>query len=152
MEIPKIDETKLPLVKKIIEEINHFIIDENCDQDCTKIQELAKQLRKTVGNENLNIDPFLYYSSYTTLEDVAMMALMPIPKKTGLSDKEIEELIYKIANIEFGEATTDYFLKVLKLETGLNNITDYIFNPDQIGMDLNASTEEIIKKILDDKK
>ena len=38
------------------------------------------------------------------------------------------------------------------METGLNNITDYIFNSDEIGFALDASPEEIITKILSDKK
>lgn len=152
MKIPNIDETKLPIVKEIIEDINHFVIDENCDADSLEIQNLAKKLRETVGKEDLSIDPFLYYSSYTTLDDVAMMALLPTPQKSGLSDEEIKEIILKIANVEFEESITDYFLKVLKLETGLRNIIDYIFNPNQVGLDLHASTEEIIEKIMHDKK
>lgn len=152
MKIPNIDETKLPIVKEIIEDINHFVIDENCDTDSLEIQNLAKKLRETVGKEDLSIDPFLYYSSYTTLDDVAMMALLPTPQKSGLSDEEIKEIILKIANVEFEESITDYFLKVLKLETGLRNIIDYIFNPDQVGMDFHASIEEIIEKIMHDKK
>lgn len=42
MKIPNIDETKLPIVKEIIEDINHFVIDENCDADSLEIQNLAK--------------------------------------------------------------------------------------------------------------
>lgn len=98
------------------------------------------------------IDSFLYYSSYTTLEETAMMALMPIPQKTGLSVEEIKELVLKIANVEFSEAETDYFLKVLKLETGLHNLIDYIYYPELVGMDKDADIEEIIKKIIADKK
>lgn len=80
------------------------------------------------------------------------MALLPTPQKSGLSDEEIKEIILKIANVEFEESVTDYFLEVLKLETGLRNIIDYIFNPDQVGMDSHASIEEIIEKIMHDKK
>lgn len=156
MELPKIDETKLPEVKEIIDEINHIVIDENCDEESPEVKELAQKLREVTGKEELSIAPFMYYSSYTTLEDAATMALLPIPQKSGLSDEEIRHLIGKIASAEivcsYGEAINDYFLDILKLETGLDNITDYIFNPDEIGMDLHASIEEITERIIADRK
>lgn len=156
MELPKIDETKLPAVKEIIDEINHFVIDENCDEESPEVKELAQKLREVTGKEELSIALFMYYSSYTTLEDAATMALLPIPQKSGLSDEEIRDLIGKIASADivcsYGEAINDYFLDILKLETGLDNITDYIFNPDEIGMDLHASIEEITERIIADRK
>lgn len=155
MKSPEIDETKLPAVKKIIDEINHFVVDENCDEESSELKELAQKLREVTGKETLSIEPFMYYSSYTTLEDAAMMALLPTPQKSGISDEEIRELIGKIANAEIlvshGEAANDYFLEVLELETGLDNITDYIYNPDAVGMEPDASLEEIIEKIIADK-
>jgi len=156
MEFPKIDDEKLPLVKKIIDEINYFVVDEKCDEESPEVKKLAQRLREVTGKAELGIDPFLYYSSYTTLEEAAAMALLPAPQKTGLSDAEIRELISKIASAEivcsYGEAVNDYFLNLLELETGLDNITDYIYNPDEVGMDLHASVEDIINKILADRK
>lgn len=152
MEYPKIDETKLQIVEEIIDKINYFIVDENYDEESTEIKELSQKLREVTGKKDLSIDSFLYYSSYTTLEETAMMALMPIPQKTGLLVEEIKELVLKIANVEFSEAETDYFLKVLKLETGLHNLIDYIYYPELVGMDKDADIEEIIKKIIADKK
>lgn len=154
MEFPKIDETKLPAVKEIIDEINRFVIDENCDEDSPEVKDLAQKLREVTGKENLSVCPFVYYSSYTTLEDAATMALLPTPQKSGLSDEEIRNLIGKIARAEIvcshGEAINGYFIDVLKLETGLDNVFDYLYNPDKIGLDRQASIEEITERIIAD--
>lgn len=156
MEFPKIDETKLPAVKEIIDEINHFVVDENCDEDSPEVRGLAQKLREVTGKEECNVYPFLYYSSYTTLEDAAIMALLPTPQKSGLSDEEIRNLIGKIARAELvclhGEAINGYFIDVLKLETGLDNVFDYLYNPDEVGMDRHASIEEITERIIADRK
>jgi len=89
----------------------------------------SQEKQQVTGKAELGIAPFLYYSSCMTLEEAAAMALLPAPQKTGLWDAEIREL-----------------------ETGLDNITDYIYNPDEVGMDLHASVEDIINKILADRK
>lgn len=156
MEFPKIDEAKLPAVEDIIDEINHLVIDENCNEESPEVKELTQKLRKVTGKKELSIAPYMYYSSYTTLKDAATMALLPTPQKSGLSDVEIRELIGKIARAEiislYGEAINNYFLDILKLETGLDNIIDYMYNPDEIGMDRHASVEEITERIITDKK
>ena len=156
MEFPKIDETKLPAVEKIIDEINRYVIDENCDEDSPEVKKLSQKLREVTGREKLNIYPFMYYSSYTTLKDAATMALLPTPQKLGLSDEELRNLIGKIARAEImcshGEAINGYFIEVLKLETGLDNVFDYLYNPDRIGMERHASIEEIIERIIADRK
>ncbi|MDE5782565.1 MAG: hypothetical protein K2I03_14005, partial [Lachnospiraceae bacterium] len=59
--------------------------------------------------------------------------------------------IFEYNQIE-DEAELDYWMNVLEIETGLNNITDYIFYPDLVGLELDASLDEIIAKILIDKK
>lgn len=46
----------------------------------------------------------------------------------------------------------DYMLKVLEVETGLDNITDYVYYPEEVGLDPDASFEEIVEKILLDRK
>lgn len=149
MEFPKIDETKLPVVKEIIKEINHFVVDEDCDEKSPEVKKLAQKLQEVTGKKELSVEPFMYYSSYTTLDDAATKALLPIPQKSGLSDEEIRDLIGKIARAEIiylhGEAMNDYFLDVLKLETGLDNLIDYIWN-------LDVSIEEIIERVIADKK
>lgn len=152
MECPKIDETKLQAVKEIIDEIDYFAVDKHCDEDSPELKDLAQKLQEVTGKKDLSIRPFIRYSSCISLETAAKMALLPIPQKRDLTDEEIKEIVLKIANVEFDEATIDYFLKVLKLETGLYNITDYIYYPELVGMDKEADMEEIIKKIIADKK
>lgn len=57
----------------------------------------------------------------------------------------------KIANVEYSESEMDYQLDVLEKETGLINVSDYIFYPNLIGLELNADVQEIIAKILADR-
>lgn len=152
MKYPTLDKVKLKEVEDIIEEINHLVIDENCDEESLELQAMTIKLREVTGKDDLSILPFMYYSSYTTLEDAAITALMPTPQKMGLSKEEIKELIGKIINAEilelYGEAMNDYFVEVLELETGLDNILDYLYNPTEIGLDRDASVEDIIEKIM----
>lgn len=76
---------------------------------------------------------------------------MPAPEKQGLSDDELTDIITKIIKCEYDEAETDYQLKVLERETGLINISDYIFYPDEVGLAFNAGINDIVSKILSDK-
>ncbi|MBQ1992188.1 MAG: hypothetical protein II233_05365 [Clostridia bacterium] len=76
---------------------------------------------------------------------------MSTPKKQGLSDAELTDIITKIIKCEYDEAEIDYQLQVLECETGLINISDYIFYPDEVGLAFNAGITEIVSKILSDK-
>ncbi len=49
-------------------------------------------------------------------------------------------------------AVSEYFLEVLAVETGLHNVSDYIYWPNEIGLDLHADLEEITARILADSK
>lgn len=71
------------------------------------------------------VTDFKRYWSYTDLDMIAKTALMPKPKKTGLSDGQIAEIVTKIYKAEYDEAEMDCFLKVLQAETGASS--DYIF-------------------------
>lgn len=68
------------------------------------------------------------------------------------SDAELTEIILKICNCEYSESEMDSKLELLEQETGLSNISDYIFCPDEIGLALDAEPSEIVEKILSDKK
>lgn len=46
----------------------------------------------------------------------------------------------------------NYFVEILEVETGLDNVTDYIYYPQLAGLEPDASEEDIIKKIIADKK
>lgn len=155
MRSPEIDESKLPEIMEIIKTSASLIETKDCENDTAAKKELAglqKKLREVTGKKRIAIKQFMAYWSYTSLENAARMALLPKPVKTGLTDEQISEIAYKVCRVEYDEAALDFFIKVLKVETGLNNITDYIFNSDEIGFALDASPEEIITKILSDKK
>lgn len=78
------------------------------------------------------------------------------PKKCGMTDEQLTELIRRICELDFDvpqnalEATNDYFLEVLEIETGLSDITDYIYYPEEVGLKPDAGLDEITAKILAD--
>lgn len=151
MKLPEIDETKLHAVQAIIEKIESVTVEKGCGEDSPELKALAQQLQEATGKNDLSFRPFMRYSSCVSLETAARIALMPVPQAGGLTDEAIRDLVLKLWQVEFNEAETDFVLKVLRLETGLRNITDYIYNPNCVGMDLHASVEEIIARILADK-
>lgn len=69
-----------------------------------------------------------------------------------LSNDEIRDIAFKIYEAMYDEEETDYYLELLQKETGLLNFSDYIFWPDEVGLDLNAEFPEIIAKIFEDMK
>ena len=167
MKYPEIDESKLQEVMRIIEtaaslmEETGLMEEKDWEGDTEAGSELAalqKQLREITGNENLCIKDYNAYWSYTSLETVAYSALFQPPAKTGMTDAQITELIQRIYKLDFDvpekelEAVSEYFLDVLAVETGLHNVSDYIYCPNEIGLDLHADLEEITARILADSK
>lgn len=69
-----------------------------------------------------------------------------------LSNDEIRDIAFKIYEAMYDEEETDYYLELLQKETGLSNFSDYIFWPDEVGLDLDAEFSEIIAKIFEDMK
>ncbi len=161
MNYPEIDSSKLSEVMKIIEAAASLMEEKDCDSDAEAAKELdtlQKQLCEITGNENLCIRDYNAYWSYTSLETVAYSALFQPPAKTGMTDAQITELIQRIYKLDFDvpgkelEAVSEYFLEVLAVETGLHNVSDYIYCPNEIGLDLHADLEEITARILADSK
>ncbi len=74
---------------------------------------------------------------------------MPEPEKEDLSDAQIKEIVVNI--LKHSEAEMTWWLDYLEVNTGLDNISDYIFYPDLLGMDMQASLEEIADKIIEDR-
>lgn len=148
-----IDETKLPEVMEIIEKAAALMEEKNCEDDKEAKKDLAKyqkDLREISGNKKIQIKDFQRYWSYTDLETMARKALMSPPCKSNVSDAQIREIVLNI--LEHGEAEMDWWLKYLEVNTGLDNLTDYIFYPDLVGLDSQATLEEIADKIIADKK
>ena len=46
----------------------------------------------------------------------------------------------------------DWWLEYLKINTGLVNLSDYIFYPNLVGLNLQATLEQIADKIIADRK
>ena len=156
MKIPEIDNEKKQEVMDIIDTAATLFEESDYENDETvknNLKQLDFRLKEITGKEDISVDNYHSYWSYTSLETVAKEALMPKPEKQGLSDKRITEIIkniFEYNQIE-DEAELDYWMNVLEIETSLNNITDYIFYPDSVGLESDASLDEIIAKILIDK-
>lgn len=147
-----IDETKLPAVMELIEKAAALMAEKDCEDDKDAKRELAdlqKDLRELSGNKKLQIKDFQRYWSYTSLETMARKALMAPPPKGELTDAQIKEIVLNI--LKFKEAEMDWWLKYLKINTGLDNLTDYIFYPDFFGLDPQADLEQIADKIIADR-
>lgn len=153
MQTPNIDETKLAETMKIIEEAAELMSQKDCEEDAEAkktLKKLQQELRQITGNKKLNIKNYQRYWSAVGLETVAKGALMSEPVKEDVTDAQIKEIVVNILN--HNEAEMSWWFKYLKVNTGLENITDYIFYPDFVGLDADASLEEIADKIVEDKK
>lgn len=149
----RIDETKLPDVMEIIDKAASLMAEKECENDKEAKNDLAKfqkELREVTGNKKLQIKDFQRYWSYTDLETMARKALMSPPLKNNLTNTQIKEIVLDISNHK--EAEMDWWLMYLKINTGLENLTDYIFYPDLVGLDLQATLEQIADKIIADRK
>lgn len=148
-----IDETKLPAVMEIIDKAAVLMEEKDCDSDeeaKKELEQLQKNLREITGNKKIEMNNFQAYWSYTDLETVAYKALMPSPLKTDLTNEQLKEIVLHI--MDFGEAEMEWWVEYLEINTGLDNLTDYIFAPDLIGLDLHATLEQIADKIITDRK
>lgn len=148
-----IDETKLPAVMEMIKKAAEIMTEKDCANDEAAKQELEilqQKLRKITGNKQIQIKDFQRYWSAMDLETVAREALMVPPSKDDLTDAQIREIVLNI--FSFNEDEMDWWLKYLKINTGLDNLTDYIFYPNRIGLDPQAALEQIANKIIADRK
>lgn len=154
MKKPKIDESKRIEVMNIIEAAVNLT--EKPDFETNKAAKkellaLQKKLHTITGNKSRSIKQFIAYNAFTDLRTAAEMALMPNPVKAGLTDKQLSEIISNICSVKYSEAEMDYFLEILEVETGLDNVSDYIFYPDIIDPPVEDNEEAIIARILADK-
>ena len=75
---------------------------------------------------------------------------MSPPPKAELTNAQIREIVSNI--LTFRGAELDWWLNYLRINTGLENLTDYIFYPDFFGLDRQATLDEIAEKIVTDRK
>ncbi len=147
-----IDDDTLAVTMDIIDRIAE-IMETGADEEYdNEFSELQSRLEEITGKTNLDVSAFTDYWNRTSLEELARSVLMPIPEKQGLSEEEISSIVSDICECGYSDAELDYYLELLKLETGLVNISDYIFYPNMVGLDYNADVDEIIEKILLDRK
>lgn len=152
MQKPIIDESKLSETMRIIEIAAELMAEKDCDEDIeakTALEKLQQDLEIITDNPTINIRDYQRYWSAVDLKTAAEGALMPIPEKEDLSDAQIKEIVVNF--LEYNETEMTWWLKYLKVNTGLDNISDYIFYPDMIGMDSEASLEQIADKIIANK-
>ncbi len=69
-----------------------------------------------------------------------------------MTENEIRETIRKIYNCEFSEKENNYWIDVLEKETGLVNVSDYIYWCNRVGLDMDCSADEIADRIISDMK
>ncbi len=142
--VTDVSDEKLKQVREIIEKIAN-------SRDEAEIKELEAGLRGITGRADISASDCFEYWSYTGLTDLAMTFLLPEPVKKGLDDDRLAEIIENIWFARYSCSETHYQLKVLKIETGLSNISDYIYYPDTVGLDPDAGVWTIIEKILEDR-
>ncbi len=145
----KISKEKLEEMMNLIEKLNDCYNDESKKDE---VKEIENSMKKLIGQDNIVISDFLEYWSWTSLEEVARIGLTPKPAKKTFSDEELKEIILNISTSKYSASETNHYLSVLEVETGLDNVSDYIFWPNEIGLELNSTEEEIIQKIFEDRK
>lgn len=153
MKQPVIEEAKLPEVMEIIEEAAALMAEKGGQagpEAQRALEKLQSNLRGITGNPAIQISDFREYWGYTSLETAARGALLRPPEKEELTDAQIKEIVLDILNHD--EAETDWWLAYLRVNTGLQNLTDYIFYPDQAGLDEEADLAQIADKIIADRK
>lgn len=114
-----------------------------------KLSGLEKDLQELTGKD-LDRSFYSAYWSHTDLEDIAKRALYPKPVYCAYSDEQIKEIVRGI--LSCGDMEIDYWIEVLCVNTGLPDIADYIFYPDEVGLDKDADLEAIAEKIVADRK
>ena len=161
MKAPEIDESKMSEVMELIEKAASIMEENQGSEDPEAKRELRglqRRLREVTGNKKLKISQFQQYWSYTSLETMAKRALRLPPQKCDVTDEQIKKIVVTVfsgsyikENADIIDADMDYWLKFLEVNTGLENLSDYIFYPDLVGMERSSSLEQIADRIIADR-
>lgn len=152
MQKPVIDEARLPEVMKLIRDADSLMSEKDCESDSfakKKLEDLQIKLREITGNQQIHIHDFWHYDEVVSLKTAAKGALMSPPEKEDLTDAQIKEIVQNI--LRHDEAEMDWWLRYLEVNTGLSNVSDYIFYPNLIGLERDSSLEQIADKIIADR-
>ncbi len=148
-----VDEAKIQSVMEWIEKAAALMAEQDWAGDQKvkeELEECQRALWEITGNGNLRVEEFQRYWSYTSLETMARKALMAPPAKEELTDEQIKEAVCNILSLT--EAEIDWQLQYLKLNTGLDNLSDYIFYPALVDLSPQAALSDIADRIIADRK
>lgn len=156
MKAPDIDESQMAEVMELIDRAASVMEENMGSEDPAvkrELKELQRRLREITGNKKLKVSEFQQYWSYASLETMAKKALRHPPQKCNVTDEEIKNIVVTVFSASYIksnpniEADMDYWLEFLRINTGLDNLSDYIFYPDLIGMERSSSLEQIADRI-----
>ena len=153
MQRPVFDEAKLSDVTEIIDSAAELMDTPDYRDDeasMKKLSELQNSLRQITGRPDADIEDYAEYWSYTDLDSAAIRALLPVPAKEDITDERIREIILGMNGYE--EYESEWYLAYLKLNTGITDISNYIYFPDKAGLPRDASSDQIAEKIIADRK
>ena len=114
MKSPKIDVSKIPEVKELIEKAASVMAEKAGSDDPAvkqELEDLQNKLREITGNKKLKITEFQRYWAYTNLETMAKKALMLPPEKCDMTDDQIREIVLNVFDDDYlkshGEVAVD---------------------------------------------
>ncbi len=146
------DKSKMPLIMALIERLAEIYDEEDYKNDSAiqaELQEIEQRLIEQTGKTIEDCQPFEQYWSYTSLKTIAKRVLLPKPKPSfDMSENEIRETVHKILHAEYDEAETDYWVGVLSLELNIPDLETYLFNIEELDLDLPTDSKTIEEKIL----
>lgn len=125
------------------------LIDE-IPENSENIDILLEKIKNITGKKDIDIELFYQYWEWTDTVSLAERLLNPEPEKIIVSNEMITEIVRKLCNVEYSESQTDYWIEFLKINTGIEDISDYIFYPDEMGLSIDAEYREIADKIIKD--
>lgn len=152
----RIDETKLPEAMRIIDRAANIMEEWNCDADSEAEKELLSlqdEMRELTGKEDYDIEEVNEYWSYTSLETKAAQALMQQPRRCGLPEEALRELIIEIfrsGDLD-NEALFDYWMEFLETETGIDDVMKYLFDRNDEGEVGYAPIDRVMERIREGK-
>lgn len=161
LKLPVYDKSALPELIDLIDTLDELFDEHNSldkfDDRYHEIKKIIHEKSKRINQlTKKEIDPYIFegHSSVSSTKEMAAMALIPEPPK--ITDITIEELTEIVGLFKDNEVVAgnyvDYYLKLLKKSFSILNISDYIFWPNQIGLNLHTSDKEIAAKIFEDLK
>lgn len=133
----------------MIEEASSLLAEKEEEKTKQTLASLEQELRSLTGNPDIEINSFQDCWEVTDLTTMAKGVLYGVVPKETVSDEQIKEIVLHI--LDYDEAEMEYWIKYLKVNTGLKNLSDYIFYPTFFELDNHASLQEIADTIIADR-